>query len=227
MRHKKEIAKKQKKELEEIESIASQMNNWPNEEIISALKSFAIDIVKELAELREMSMTHELTGLANRRFSIFFLKREFKTIKRYGGRRRLSVILIDLDELKFINDNYSHLDGDLAITKLANVIKSQIRASDVACHWGGDEFLIVCPGVGAQQAGGLAERIRMMIRKTRIKNEKELSISAGVIDMVEMDRNINELFHRADKALYQAKKEGRDRVVISNMPTFNKLKIIN
>lgn len=214
MRHKKEIIKKKEKELEEIERIVSQMDGWPIEDVIGTLKDFAKEIVRELAEFREMSMTHEMTGLVNRRFSTLFLKREFKIVKRYGGRRRLSVILIDLDELKFINDNYSHLDGDVTITKLANVIKSQIRGSDVACHWGGDEFLIICPGVNAQQAGELAERIRRMIKKTKIKNEKELSISAGVTDMTKRDKNINELLHRADKALYQAKEEGRDRVVI-------------
>jgi diguanylate cyclase (GGDEF)-like protein len=214
MRHKKEIAKKKKKRLQEIEEIVSQVDKWSPEEVIGTLKDFAKEIVQELAELREASMTHEMTGLVNRRFSTFFLKREFKTVKRYGRSRRLSIILIDLDELKFINDNYSHLDGDLAITKLANVIKSQVRGSDVACHWGGDEFLIICPGVDARQAGELAERIRKMIKKTKIKNEKKLSISAGVVDVTERDRNINDLLHRADKALYQAKKEGRDRVVI-------------
>jgi diguanylate cyclase (GGDEF)-like protein len=216
MRHKREIVKKKEKELEEIEIIASQMGTWSHEEVVGALKDFATEIVKELAEVREMSITHEMTGLVNRRFSTFFLKREFKTVKRYGKKRRLSVVLIDLDELKFINDNYSHLDGDLAITKLANVIKSQIRGDDVACHWGGDEFLIVCPGVGAQQARELAERIRRMIKNTKIKNEKELSISAGVTDMAKKDKSINELLGRADKALYQAKEEGGGRVIISN-----------
>ena len=214
MRHKKEIIKKKEIQLGEIEEIISQKGTWSSEEIIGALKDFAREVVKEVAELREMSITHEMTGLANRRFSDFFLKREFKTVKRYGGKRRLSVILIDLDELKFINDNYSHLDGDLAITKLANVIRSQVRGSDVACHWGGDEFLIICPGVEAKQAGELAERIRKMIKKTKIKGEKELQISAGVTNMAESDRNVDEFLHRTDKALYQAKGEGRDRVVV-------------
>lgn len=215
MRHKKEIIKKKEEELRKIEEITSQKNNWSTEEVIGTLKDFTREVVRELAELRETSITHEMTGLVNRRFSDFFLKREFKTVKRYGGKRRLSVILIDLDDLKFINDTYGHIKGDLAIIKLANIIRSQIRGGDVACHWGGDEFLIICPGVNAEQAGKLVERIRKIVKKTKIEGKKKLSISAGVVNLIKKDKNTNELLHRADEALYQAKERGRDRVVIN------------
>ncbi len=204
MPHKKEIVKRKEKELKEIETIVSQIGTWSHEEVIGALRDFAREIVRELAELREKNITHELTGLTNRRFSDFFLKREFGRIKRYGG--RLSIILIDLDELKFINDHYGYLEGDHALIKLANIIKSQIRESDVACHWGGDEFLIVCPGINAKQAEIIVERIKKMIKNTKIKDEKGLTISSGVTEVRGEDRSIKELFHRANEILRQEKK---------------------
>lgn len=161
--------------------------------------------------LEDMAITDKLTGLHNRQHFDTMLS---QAVKRYQRDRRVfSVLMIDIDHFKPINDKLGHLAGDAAIQQVANMISERTRESDMLCRWGGEEFMILASDCNAEDAQKLAEEIRIAISEaTLFPSSPELSvtISVGIGEMKAEDTE-QTLVARADKALYQAKDNGRNR----------------
>ncbi len=161
-----------------------------------------------------LSRTDPLTGLYNRRY----LNELIKRLEAEGEIPNDSaLIMIDLDNFKTINDTYGHLAGDLILTKTGTKIKKHIRKTDIACRYGGDEFLVFLPGANESAARTIAEAIRNDIVTDYSYSEEGAPISITVsigISENRLDDSFDGLFLRADAALYQAKKTGRDRISV-------------
>ncbi|HVU78711.1 MAG TPA: sensor domain-containing diguanylate cyclase [Gaiellaceae bacterium] len=173
----------------------------------------ALDNARRYQEARALADLDALTGTHNRRFFHETLAREVARAQRY--RRQLSLIVFDLDDFKSINDRVGHLAGDAVLAEAAARMLSVVRSADVACRVGGDEFAIVLPESSAGDAELLAGRIARAIGERPISGVAKLELSAGVAELRPGDRP-NELFERADEALYRAKELGKARTVLAN-----------
>ena len=158
--------------------------------------------------------TDIITGLYNRRAYYEISEIEYQRLLRHP--KELSVIMFDIDHFKSINDNYGHSTGDEILNRIGNIVKKLIREYDYAFRMGGDEFLVLLPESNDQQASQLAERIRKAIENyTLLKNPKlVITASFGIAQYTQMDTSIEKLTRRADEALYQAKRSGRNRVEV-------------
>ncbi|WP_298626115.1 GGDEF domain-containing protein [uncultured Legionella sp.] len=134
---------------------------------------------------------------------------EKKQFIRY--QTELSIIIIDIDYFKTINDSFGHTVGDLILFELAQLLRSIVRHSDAVSRWGGEEFLILAPKTNVIQASALAEKVRQKIKSHRFSHDISLTVSFGVTSVQEND-TLETIILRADDALYKAKKSGRDRV---------------
>lgn len=169
-----------------------------------------------LEEMKELARTDDMTGLANRREIMRRLKSEIERARRYDN--ALSVVLLDLDRFKSVNDRFGHHVGDRVLRRLGALLDRYTRSPDVAGRYGGEEFLLVFPESGAEEAAEAAARLVEDVRGRRFQHEEQefgLTCSAGVAQLGPSDEEAEELLHRADNALYQAKEKGRDRVVQS------------
>lgn len=170
---------------------------------------------KELeAELKRLAATDPLTGLNNRRQYEALFTRELKRVQRYGG--VLSLLVIDLDHFKQVNDTYGHSAGDSALQQAAGICRSHLREVDIIGRLGGEEFVVMLPDTALADALVVAERLRQKISAEDFKTPQgrvRLTVSIGVTQCRPGENSIAELIRRADAALYQAKAGGRDRVV--------------
>ena len=180
---------------------------------------FTKRLVNQLSMARRkmeiMAITDGLTGIFNRRYVISKFGVEFDRAKRLN--RNLGCILIDIDYFKKINDTYGHLTGDKVLKEATVLIGDTIRTYDVLGRYGGEEFLVILPEANFETAKILAERIRKHLRQNEtiisyLSKDAVFTISLGVAEMRDDDKNIDDVIGRADKGLYQAKGDGRDRV---------------
>jgi diguanylate cyclase (GGDEF)-like protein len=202
---------------------------------------FMMDTVRRReAQLRELVVRDPLTSLYNRRYFFYRLNSEIERAKRYG--RTLSLLILDVDNFKKFNDRYGHPAGDKLLKNLADRISGNIRRSDVkpsyevdiACRYGGEEFAVILPEAASVQGALTAERIRtsietrgafVMAERIRQKVEESrfdgpgVTISIGVSSYPEHGVEIEALLKAADDALYQAKKKGKNRVVVAGTST--------
>jgi diguanylate cyclase (GGDEF)-like protein len=165
-------------------------------------------------QLEEISVRDGLTQLYNRRYLEECLKDEFDRVRRYGG--ELSVILMDIDHFKSINDTYGHPTGDAVLIDLATTLCKNLRNSDIAGRYGGEEFAVIVPNTGAEGAAILAERIRETIADSPSHHEGvtvAFTVSVGVASLTDEIASPEALIKNADLALYYAKENGRDRVI--------------
>lgn len=160
-------------------------------------------------ELERLSVTDRLTGLYNRLYLDETLEREIRRAGRYD--HAFSVVLIDIDHFKQINDSYGHPVGDRVLATLARLMEGCTRETDVVGRWGGEEFLIVCPHTDLEGAMTLAENLRAEVECTVFPSIGKLTISLGIGDYRAGD-HANDLVARVDMALYRAKANGRNRV---------------
>lgn len=169
------------------------------------------------AELRRLSTTDALTGIANRRALDDFLAREWRRCLRV--KKPLSLVMLDIDYFKLFNDKYGHQAGDDCLVQVARQIaKAAPRASDLAARYGGEEFMLVLGETDLDGAMWMAERVRQMVADLKLKHyatdSKFVSISCGVVSLVPQENlSIERLIESVDAALYQAKRSGRNRVV--------------
>jgi len=170
----------------------------------------ALENARRYAEARALADLDALTGLHNRRYFHESLAREVARAHRYH--RRLSLVLFDLDDFKSVNDRVGHLAGDAVLAETSERLLSVVRTSDVPCRIGGDEFGIILPESGGEDAELLASRIARAIAARPIGAAGTLQLSAGVAEIRPGDRP-NDLFERADGALYRAKELGKARTV--------------
>lgn len=173
----------------------------------------AITIADLFEEVKQQAVTDGLTGLYNRRYFEEYLSKEVTRSKRNG--QPFSVIGIDLDFLKQINDKFGHTFGDLAIKAVADVLKSNARAIDTAARMGGEEFNIVLPGVASDGALIAAERIRKAIEELNLETIGNITASIGVATFLEHSDNIEEIIELTDQAMYLSKRNGRNRVTLA------------
>ncbi|MDM7861682.1 diguanylate cyclase [Alteromonas sp. ASW11-36] len=174
-----------------------------------------INIERLNGELEEMSRIDGLTRLFNRRYWQETFEREFKRAKRYD--ETCTVLMLDIDHFKKVNDTYGHQAGDKVIQALADVIRDTIRETDSAGRYGGEEFAILLPDTDAASVGYVAERLRKAAEKKQVKHEDhkiDFTISVGAAQYHERHQTALAWLEHADQALYQAKENGRNQAVI-------------
>lgn len=163
-------------------------------------------------ELSRLSMTDPLTGLFNRMKIDDTLDSELQRAKRYG--QGFGLIMVDIDHFKQINDTHGHQAGDAVLKELADLLQTHIRATDAVGRWGGEEFIIVCPQTDEAGTATLGEELRQRISAHRFPVIGQMTASFGVAAWRTEDR-VEDLVGRADAALYQSKRQGRNRLRIA------------
>ncbi len=168
---------------------------------------------------KSVSLSHSdsLTNLINHGRFQYLLSKELKAAAKL--KKQLSLIIIDIDNFKHFNDKLGHPAGDRVLTNIAKILKRTCRSSDIPARYGGEEFVVVLPDTNKESAWGLAERLRQAVEKFPFPGENiqpngSLTISLGLASFPEDGRNKQDLIARADKALYQAKKAGKNRTFI-------------
>jgi diguanylate cyclase (GGDEF)-like protein len=168
----------------------------------------AIENAQRFREARQLADLDALTGLHNRRYFHETLARECARAHRYN--RRLGLVIFDIDDFKVVNDRIGHLAADAVLAEAAARVREVVRTADVPCRVGGDEFAVILPESGIEQAEQLFTRIQATIGRNPIGQAGRLHVSAGVTDLKAEDDAIS-LFERADEALYRAKEAGKGR----------------
>lgn len=173
----------------------------------------AMTIAGLFQTVKEQAVTDSMTGLYNRRYFEEFVQKE--TVRSKRQNTKFSIIGIDLDHLKKINDKFGHNYGDMAIKAISEVLKSSCRTIDIAARMGGEEFNVILPGVDTQ--GGLifAERIRKTIENIPLEKIGHITASIGVGTYMEHSEDIYELEELVDHAMYESKRTGRNRVTVA------------
>jgi diguanylate cyclase (GGDEF)-like protein len=175
----------------------------------------AIENARRFREARQLADLDALTGLHNRRYFHETLARECARAHRYE--RKLSLIIFDLDDFKEINDRIGHLAGDSVLSEAAERVRDVVRTADIACRVGGDEFAVILPESGIEDADQLYRRLLNAVSSRPIGQAGKLFLSAGVAELRAED-DPTTFFQRADDALYRAKEAGKGRVVSANSP---------
>ncbi|MEC9040545.1 MAG: diguanylate cyclase [Pseudomonadota bacterium] len=167
-------------------------------------------------QLAKLSMTDRLTGLLNRGTWENLVDAEYERFRRYG--QATSLVMFDIDHFKPVNDTYGHLAGDEVIRHTAEVTRNNIRQSDSAGRYGGEEFGIILPETDAESARVICERIREAIENSTVSTtagDIRYTVSMGIAQLTETPENYMQWMQKADEALYKAKESGRNKVVIS------------
>ena len=186
--------------------------------LVKGLANFVTVISQELAEanaeLSRLADTDRLTKLLNRGAGEAILKASIQKLNREGG--ELSVVMVDLDHFKRINDTFGHETGDVVLQKVSRVMQEQVRDRDYVARWGGEEFLIILTGCLLESAVGVAERIRSCLENTvKLVDGSKVTASFGVAK-AKQGENMKELYRKLDEQLYIAKEKGRNCVMVAD-----------
>lgn len=176
-------------------------------EIIARVRTH-LKLAQTIKELEKAAYTDGLTKLYNHKKIFESLDLEIKREKRY--KNNLSVMMVDIDFFKTVNDTYGHHMGDIVLEKLSEIIKATIRDADIAGRYGGEEFLIIFPEISEDEAFRAGERLRKNIEAVEFENRIKITISGGVAEYIE--ETALELIEKADRNLYRAKENGRNRI---------------
>ena len=186
---------------------------------LSELIAMSISNAVLYEQTKKLAVTDGLTGISNRPNMEQFLLSEFERSKRYNS--PLSVVLLDVDHFKDVNDSYGHQKGDEILVTFASVLKKFCRANDTAARYGGEEFLMILPQSNAQGAFKIAERVREEIMKMSfVGNDSKFSVttSCGVAELNrDYMKNTDQLINVADNAMYEAKNSGRNKTIIGSV----------
>jgi diguanylate cyclase (GGDEF)-like protein len=175
--------------------------------LISAWLMFAVS--QQSRRLKDLAVTDPLTGAYNRRYFEEQTNQAFEVWGRY--RRPSTLVLLDIDHFKEINDRFGHAAGDKALKLLVNLISSRIRGVDILCRHGGEEFAVLLSETSARHGVRLADELRQRVQESDLLPEGQLTVSAGVCD-ISAANDSEEWMRLADEALYRAKSAGRNRV---------------
>lgn len=194
---------------EEIAKHAALFSTW--------LFSLAIMqlLTRQTDELADLALTDPLTGAFNRRYLLPQTRRHLADFQRYA--RLSSLLLIDIDYFKSINDEMGHVEGDRVLKALVELIEGRIRGVDMLFRLGGEEFVVLLSQVGAQTARKIAEELRTKIAAQEVIPGRRVTVSIGVCDVTGVD-SAEEWLEHVDRAMYEAKRQGRDRVHLDSAP---------
>jgi diguanylate cyclase (GGDEF)-like protein len=179
-------------------------------ELLAERVAPAIGNARRYGEARQLADTDALTGLHNRRTFHETLSREVARAQRYG--RTLALIVLDLDDFKIVNDTHGHLAGDAVLTEVGERLRSVARTADIACRIGGEEFAVILPECGLEDAEAFYQRLANAITARPISDIGSVQFSAGIGELRPDDDSVS-LFERADRSLYAAKGAGKNRAV--------------
>ena len=190
--------------------------------IVNALSLHTALDVRRVAVLEHETITDHLMGIYNRRYLDRRLEEEAARAQRYGS--ALSVLMIDIDQFKRINDTYGHQAGDVVLANLAALIRQTVRKSDLVARYGGEEVVVLAPDTAVSNAARLGENIRQKVESIILVPPElcrgqtaHITISVGVADFLQGVDSGHALLERADQAMYQAKHAGRNRVAVSDL----------
>jgi len=201
-------------------SIVSQQNNIKElKKVCLELEAKVMQRTKKLEDtqkkLIEQAHKDPMTGLYNRRYLNEIGESLLLIAKR--AHASLSVMMLDIDDFKIINDSYGHAVGDSVIKSVTSVVLNAVRKSDICARLGGDEFVVLLPNTPENSATKIAEKIRKMVEKNKVvangATNINCTISLGVTEVLFADETIDHVIKRADDSLYQAKKLGKNQVV--------------
>lgn len=185
------------------------MNKKDNEEK-EELKRLVSHLRQQIEQLHQIATRDEKTGAYNSMFFKSVFELELNKVKRNGT---FSLIVVDLDYFKNVNDTYGHIVADKLLKRTVEVLQKGLRGEDVLARFGGEEFFILLPAIGVGIAKDVAERLRKAILREKFLSKYGVTISAGVSEYKKGD-NFDRLANRADKALYKAKELGRNQVFV-------------
>ena len=168
---------------------------------------------ESISLLYEAAIHDEKTGVYNNKFFETMVTMELEKAKR--GQQKLSLIIVDIDFFKKINDTYGHLKADDLLLRLAQLLEGTARKSDIVARFGGEEFVILLPETNLNKAKRFANRLKKLVHEDKILKKHKLTISGGIAQYKQRD-NQKRLMQRADKGLYQAKQKGRDRFEVQD-----------
>ncbi|QNI36411.1 diguanylate cyclase [Edaphobacter albus] len=202
------------------DSIALVEERQPLIQELCELASLSIAGLNLRAKLEGQSIRDGLTGLFNRHFMEIALERELHRATRYNT--QLAVLMTDVDHFKQFNDTFGHEAGDIVLRAVAECYRKMVRAEDIICRYGGEEFVVIMPDVSEESAVRRAEMLREAVSgiKTQFRGEplRSISISGGLALYPSTAEQASDLIHAADNALYRAKHAGRDQIIIANEP---------
>jgi diguanylate cyclase (GGDEF)-like protein len=182
-------------------------------EIFSAQLSMLLDNLRAREKIISLAERDDLTGIPNRRYFRRQLTMEMERVRVYNV--PLSLILIDVDEFKVINDTFGHVMGDVVLSELSGAIKGMLRSPDNVSRFGGDEFAVILPHTDSAGASAVAERILKLIQELEISSDEhgvvKCTVSIGIAQCQPADSTLDDLVRRADARLYDAKRQGKNR----------------
>ncbi|HBC3931160.1 TPA: GGDEF domain-containing protein [Vibrio parahaemolyticus] len=196
-------------------SVYDNLVEWKGRPAVQAVIEDVTHQVHLEKELRRLSETDYLTGLYNRRKLSLVLEQLDGWSS--SDTETFSIILLDVDHFKSVNDRYGHSSGDNVLVELADTLKQSLFSRQTFGRWGGEEFLIICQGMDIYESSLLAEELRETVEKRRFHDEFSITVSIGVANASNCN-SIQELLISADKAMYKAKQNGRNRVEIGRIP---------
>lgn len=179
--------------------------------IYTKQSSMVLDKIKAYSKMEKMALTDSLTGLYNRHYAHMRIKQEVKRANRENY--PISILFVDIDKFKSINDTFGHDVGDLALKHLSAILKEVSREYDIAIRWGGEEFVLVLPNTSSEGAFALSERLRRRIETSNFQYCK-MTASLGIATYPTDDINVEKVIANADSALYHSKQTGRNRTTV-------------
>lgn len=184
---------------------------------MAKLSGLALANIKHHETLKNFAIYDSLTGLFNRRYMEETLRREISRVAR--SKEPLGLIMVDIDHFKQFNDTYGHTAGDTLLRSIGEFFKEKIRCEDIACRYGGEEFVLILPGSSLENTLRRAEQLHEEIKRVRVRHRGNsigsVAVSMGVVVFSEHGHSAELLLESADKALYQAKSQGRNRIVVA------------
>jgi diguanylate cyclase (GGDEF)-like protein len=210
LRHKYEMSSIMKRNIRIAVASLDYLSN-----LTSELPSPTVSDERFIADLIHLSVHDGLTGLFNHSSCFQRADVELKRYVRY--KTPVSFLMMDIDNFKEINDRFGHQAGDSVLLALGTIIREEAREPDICCRYGGDEFTVIMPLTDADEAVILAERLKARITQSKFDG-KMLTVSIGVASCGENIRTSVELVQKADNALYEAKRKGKDRIVVAREP---------
>ncbi len=208
------LENKRQEDQRRMEEINNEMGNL--QQSLKSVRKEIEHVQQQRTHLERETFLDPLTRIPNRRAYDLRIKEELQRYHRY--QHSFSLLLFDVDHFKKVNDNFGHWAGDKCLKEAIKRIKPVMRESDFLARYGGEEFVIILPGTDQESAKAVAERLRVMIEKTHFLFQGQkipLTISVGVAQVEPSDANQQILFSRVDAAMYQAKRAGRNQVVVA------------